>query len=949
MIDPLKSMQEPDESIGTPITTMEKYDSNPLFDNISDNPVQAGTADDNNPLLVSSLGSAFREGLQRAVREAPSIIEPVVEMSTEAIARQNEFLEKHQIDIDMPGKAVNINLKYLDAPEKVNQTIVDLANMMPEHVAAARRDVQTWDQTRRLAEELGLTPGDLLAREVGEGWNAESIYAARMMLATARDDVDKLAEKVNTRTATPEDLIEFRQMLGTYAGIQQQIHGLAAEAGRALNQFKIAAQSGELRKRQLDAMLDTYGHASTERLAELWSVLDDPAQKAKFAKDANNAKTIDMVLEYWINALLSAPSTHAVNILGNTLTAMWGMGEKAAAIGVSQTRMLFGGQPGVAPTELAAEFWGLYRGSMDGFKLAWQVLKTREPTDPLSKVEARKHQAITGESVTSLVNEGIKKGGKAASWMLKRDDITPMELEEAGWIGRGADALGTFIRYPGVALMAEDEFFKSVAYRMELNALAARQAHQEGLTGVEAADRITAILKDPPETMHVAAMDHAHYRTFTQKLGASSSIQKFLSDAPIFRFIMPFVRTPVNITKYSFERIPGLNLLVKRSREELFSNDPARRDIAMGKLAMGTMFMTASMPFISEHFENVEGPFEITGASPSDPALRSQWRRNHQEYSIRIGDEWYAYNRADPLGQMLGILADSVRIMRNADHDTLDEYSVAIVHAISNNLINKTYMSGIADFFEVFTSFDEQKWQKYVKRQAASFIPNIVRRAETQIDPTVRLTESVVEEFCARIPGCSKDLPPMRNLWGDPIESRAFGPEFVSPIFNMSGKYSAIDKELDRLQYPIRMPSRHMMGIKLNEKQYSDYVLLQGKQVRMGPDIEYADINISGLNMKEALTKLVTKSEAYKEGTDHVDPPGTKAQKIRNLVELYRQQAQLHMLKRNPEIFDASVVRHREKLEAQGYSPMDAARMGLEYSNDRRQTLMTDLESRVDE
>jgi hypothetical protein len=58
-------------------------------------------------------------------------------------------------------------------------------------------------------------------------------------------------------------------------------------------------------------------------------------------------------------------------------------------------------------------------------------------------------------------------------------------------------------------------------------------------------------------------------------------------------------------------------MLVKRSREELFSGDPARRDVALGKLAMGSMFMTAAMPFVSEHFDNTDSEFEITGAESS--------------------------------------------------------------------------------------------------------------------------------------------------------------------------------------------------------------------------------------------------------------------------------------------------------------------------------------------
>jgi hypothetical protein len=296
---------------------------------------------------------------------------------------------------------------------------------------------------------------------------------------------------------------------------------------------------------------------------------------------------------------------------------------------------------------------------------------------------------------------------------------------------------------------------------------------------------------------------------------------------------------------------------------------------------------------------------------------------------------------------MLGIMADSVRIMRGSDQDTIEEFSVAIVHAISNNLINKTYMSGVADFFEVFTSFDEQKWQKFTKRFAASFNPNIVRRLETQIDPTVRLTDNIMEEFSARVPGASDKLPPMRNLWGEPIETRSLGPNFVSPIFNMKQKYATIDKELDRLRFPIRMPSRVIMGTEMSHKQYSDYVELQGKKVVFGKGTQFADISISGLNMKDALGKLVTKSKMYQQGTDSIDPPGMKVKLIRQMTEMYRTQSQYHLLKKYPELLDSVQIRKTSEMEAMGHSPFDAARMGIEYSNTMRQSVFTNLQSRV--
>ena len=94
--------------------------------------------------------------------------------------------------------------------------------------------------------------------------------------------------------------------------------------------------------------------------------------------------------------------------------------------------------PNIPPGETSAQLKGLVDGARDGFRLAWNALKTGEPTDPMQKVEAEKFRAVTSEN-----------------------------LNIAGPAGRFADFMGEAIRVPGRLLTAGDEYFKSVGYRME--------------------------------------------------------------------------------------------------------------------------------------------------------------------------------------------------------------------------------------------------------------------------------------------------------------------------------------------------------------------------------------------------------------------------------------------------------------------------------------------------
>ena len=48
---------------------------------------------------------------------------------------------------------------------------------------------------------------------------------------------------------------------------------------------------------------------------------------------------------------------------------------------------------------------------------------------------------------------------------------------------------------------------------------------------------------------------------------------------------------------------------------------------------------------------------------------RTGWQRN----SIKVGDRWYAYNRLDPAGSLLGLAAQMVEILNNSEDEDIEE------------------------------------------------------------------------------------------------------------------------------------------------------------------------------------------------------------------------------------------------------------------------------------
>lgn len=775
--------------------------------------------------------------------------------------------------LEMPGategKAININLARLDTPDDVKAAIDKTAKVYATEIDEARRGVVTQQQTMQLADEMGLTVDDLMARRQGQAFNAEEALAARRMLASSATNLVALAKKAQGVGATEVDMLAFRRSLSVHAAIQQQVSGMTAEAGRALAQFRIMATAGDAQTRAIREMLDLAGGAKeAQELAAKVAVLDTPEGIATFVRQAQKATTKDMLMEAWINGLLSGPATHVVNNLSNSLVALWQMPERYLA---SQIRRATGGQ-GVEQGEAMAQMFGLVKGARDGFSLAWQAFRTGEPSDAMAKVEAQKYRAITAE------NLGL-----------------------SGAPGYLADLLGEAIRLPGRALMASDELFKAIGYRMELNALAFRTAASEGLKGDAFTKRAASILASPPQSVSMGAQDAARYQTFTKPLGpAGTMITAGMNKLPGARLIFPFIRTPTNIMKFVGERTP-LAPLSAAVRADIAAGG-ARRDLALAKISTGSLAMAVAAD------ASMEG--HITGGGPTDPGLKAAlYRTGWQPYSVKVGDTYYSYNRLDPLGWLLGASADMAEIAGHLNEPEADELAASLVMAVSNNLVNKTYLQGFSTIVGAFNQMSPEsgaaRGEKVLARFAGTLIPSGAAALERTLDPAMRDAQGMLDAIKARTPGYSETLPPVRNLWGDPVYlSGGLGPDIMSPIYTSTNKGSAIDDEIVRLGLSLSMPTRTLDEVELSPEEYGRYVQLAGNEAK-DPG--------TGLGLKEALEQVI-QSPDYQMASD--GPDGMKSLIIRKYVQAYRALAKAQLQAEYPELQAQLAIREFDKLEA---------------------------------
>jgi hypothetical protein len=732
---------------------------------------------------------------------------------------------------DLPslgGKVGNIRVDKLVSSLDISRALQTVDNRFGGF-DAARRGKIAQAETMALAEELNMSPADLLKRRRGQALNAEQALAARAILAKSGDELVKLAKKA--QGGTDEDLAAFRAGLLRHAAIQEQVSGATAEAGRALAQFRMGAEGSLAKGRMLKAVIESGGgRDKLEDVAQRILDLEDaPGAKNEFTRKVIKPGAWDMAKEYWINALLSGPRTHATNIGSNLLTSLWSLPEHAATAAVgkltrSDDRMLF--------RDVGARAAGMMEGAKDGLRLARKAFMTGEPTDGVSQVEAQQYRAIPGK-------------------------------------------LGSVIRTPTRALMAEDEFFKSIAYRGEINALAARHAFSLPGSSAVRQKRFTELRDNPTDAMIDKAVKAAQYQTFQAPLkGPGVQIQMLANKGPM-KLFLPFVRTPLNLLKYATERSP-LAPVLKEFRDAYQAGGMAR-DQAVARVAMGSGLAALAVSWAADG--------KVTGSGPTDPREREAlMNTGWKPFSVRVGDKWYSYQRIDPFARILSTAADFATFSDYMTDKERENMASAMAFAVARNISTMPTLDPAASAFEALSDPDRYL-ARYAKNLAASAaVPNIVTQINSTIDPYMRETDTLMDTVKSRVPGMSEKLPARMNLWGDPIErGDALGPDILSPIWTSADRNDSVMAEIERLRVGLSKPDRSIGGTRLTPEQYARFVYQAGKPA------------------KEMLGKLMD-DPSWDRMSD-----GTRRILIKEMVSRFRRVSKAQLLADEPSLMEAEV------------------------------------------
>jgi hypothetical protein len=830
-------------------------------------------------------------GIERITGKDKPLIEEVDRGVAEVLLDDSNY----PTEVVRRGKAYNFNLSYVTDEVSLRELFNKVAETFRGEISDQARGKITDEALVDLADSMAMRPENVALWERGKAASAEEIHAARTIMSYSARKLSKVGEKAAGPNATDLDVAEFTKLLGVHLAIQKSVSGMAAEAGRALRAWQIdlgpLANSTDQAavSRHLRSLVDSMGGSDhMKEIASMLQQMDTITKTNTFVKQATKATTSDMLLEAWINGLLSSPLTHSANAISNSSAIPLSYLENFAASGIGRLVGSAGGKPGIHEMEVVARAYGALQGMKDAFRLA----------------------------SSSFWNETSPFGPTRGKLETKFRSITSENLELSGVFGQAVDFLGSVIRLPGRALIASDTFFRAIAYRTELHGLGWRQAMHENLSGQQAKLRMMEIVENPKdfEAISVAAIDAGDYYTFNKQLGPTGQrLVGFVSSHPLLRLLVPFIRTPINIMKFTGERTP-LALASQAVRAEIMSGDPARRDLALAKIGIGSVIMAIAGDYATSG--------SITGGGPKDPNERASLRRTGwQPYSFKVGDTYYSYNRTEPIGSLLGLAADAADIWGMVDGGDADKMAWAATSAIARNVTSKTFLKGISNFME-FMSEPDRFGGSYLKKMVAGLVvPSGVAQVERVTDPVMSDAQSILDEIKSRIPGLSDSVPPLRNIWGEPVKlGGGWGPDMISPIYTSKEEKSPIDMEIVNNKVNVQPLPRTVMG-----GQWGREVSLTGdpgqyekeRGVRLTAD-EYdrlqvifgKEVLIQGQNVKEYLNTVVHSAE-YQRASG--GPEGGRAMLIKTVISAAKQEALRMLLKERPELDELVKKRAEDK------------------------------------
>jgi hypothetical protein len=904
----VESAVPPIESGSPTALPNEAFDENPI-EMPADEPSIA------KPILVAGIGSALRGIVRSVEKEVKSGVKAAPD-----VVKDEKIIDGVVPDATMPEDIPIVEVGGVVMPEVTDETVKALGQAvearaaqrvagtetslmppeeafnttrMPDNVAdivngtadalGIKTQTVTFTEIIGKANDLGIDQKFLDRLMTNDGSmvaGAVDVYRAMQVLESSAKTLDDMFAKVNKGQAIEEDFLKLRQQITFHGLIQKSVKGLQSNTARALSIMRVPRDSSIIDIRQL--LDEGGGVGSLIELAKAYGTNGlSAASKNKLLEKSMLSSVKDLWFATWINGLLSNPTTHAKNIVGNSAFGIYRVPERMLAAAFSRMpESMRVGRESLNP--LSPRFNNKIPFSAQEM-IAWD--------EGLSALE----------SFSYSIKNAFKRGAKSFKENAPQDGLTKTELEgqyerdisadmfgvsNDRLIGKAINLYGKAITLPGRALMSEDEFFKSFffdnSFRNQVN-VRAKKVYKDSLQMGD--DEASALAKaestardlysNPPDDMAQMALYASRRGTFTMDLPPGLRGLERLFQTPLLKIFVPFFRTPSNIMLEVVERTPFAPLSSK-FREDFARGGPSR-DLSLAKVTMGSMLLYGAAEMAANGHIIGYGPgrkadrdafLRAGGQSysfvfPKEKFSDSQIERLSQYGKVTLTDDkvYYGFAGLEPIGAMLAIGADYTSFAKYHDsNEDINQVFGGAVYSMYNYMKEQPFLQGFSEImslaggvFEGDVNVDD--FINGVSKQAGGFViggsplgaySSAVGGIERYLDPERSETSikgldldvgvagfyEAYLRYKSRVPYLSDSLPEKLNLWGDvSMSGRGQVDEIVMPTRVTFGEFSPLDNELFQLGSPISMPQRTISGVELNANQYNQLIMIYAKEL----------------------------------------------------------------------------------------------------------------------
>lgn len=852
--------------------------------------------------------------------------------------------------------ATHVNYARIKTTDDALAAIREIEPVAQSLIDGKIGDVQTMEVVKELAEELGSDPDAVIAglQASGDSNLAALMVAGRTIRNSLAEDVAKIATQGDARAKSGEDVSEmFEQLLEAQGaltkvdmvvGIAQKNAARAVQSGNIITDGKLppAAEKAILEAMQnrsaVDAsflkaadsaaaqgnavladVLSAAGRSKNPKTAQgVMATLADAAKlgqtnrMSKRIREAKDPTWIEKLVEFRGASILSGPKTFAINWgVGAVSTPYFAMSRLiGAGVTLNRSEMRTASRQLVNLVGSARDIMGML--VLNDSKMPAPPVRTSFKNTIKNEVPQ-----LSGTSATES-----KRAIKGTKGRIVRIPYTINQLGEEFW--SQINYLST------IRTQAMDAADKAVWDNPDIpdkHKPAASLAFVDQYTRDSYDDVGRAARDSEGRLLHEEAMRQAKQVNFMEDLqyGVGQSLLDLKQQHPWVGLIQPFFKAPTNLFRTAVRMTPGANIVQEAHARKKINMTQAQKTQHTGEMVVGAALWTFSGYLAASG--------QITGTGPSNPTEReSLLQAGWQPYSfVREGPDgkktYTSYQRIDPWATVLGMSADISDLSGYMSSGEQDQIADALVDSAINNFANKLYLRGIADFLETVTN-PEKPIDGYANNFIGSFVPNFTKQLAESTDDAYRQPRSMLDAIKRRVPGWAEDLPPRRDILGQPTSPRGgwipfLDPDSVvsktaSPLAFTEDTDSVVLEEIARLQFGFGMPGETMSDVNIGVMETPEGQNVYDRYVELSGSIEF-----SGRNLTQAVEALI-KSKQYSQlpdptGSRDLDHYNPKIVAISRLISSYRRAAKRQLLQEVPEL--AQKIRMNELAGKTGTLP----------------------------